>query len=332
MSAASVPMTPEGFGAMISRHVASWGRKAVAVVKTGGRFIARVANRLRITPAARWVASTSKVQAKKAWVYAKPAVTWAITPLTALWLGYPYVVLGAGFILAGSFFAVRSNRKDRDHSPEEWAEMQSRWRAAKKEHREELSRLHMQRRKNEISVVVDPDFVNPEDAIVVEENVPGDVIADELQKELDELREEVRELRAGLAEVPPVEDDVVVVPDPEEPQMEFPAEVEKKHLPVPYPILQERWTNLAGMSEEADEAQDNELYSELIGRMSVVLARTGNPENKLKPDAAWNKIHAENRKQQEAEQPRLPVGLDSDVQRGSGGGRTPEGAGRQGEG
>lgn len=288
-AAAAVPMNPEGFAAMVARHVRNWGSKIVAVAKKPFGVAARVARRLHVTQAVRWTAGIAKRGAGWMWHYAKIPLALAVPPIAAVIYAPQFVVVMLGILtlcsLASGFALWRLYKEVQKKAPEEVADLVEDLRRRYQELQDENDRLRRRpepEQEPEPEIVVEPGVM---DAVIVEE-VPDDVIV--VEEVADEVVHEATAVREEFAQQP------------------FPSERSEKPLPIPYPILQARWIELSKLAEEAYLAEDVDTYSEINGRMAVVMVRTGDKDNKLFPDASWNDIHRENRATQEERQPDYP--------------------------
>lgn len=279
-TASAVPMNPEGFFAMIARHTRTWGRKAISMAKKPGKLVARAANWLHVTQATRWVASKTTFVASKVWHVVKIPVLWGGPAVVAVLYAPQFVavmLLGLTFSTAVmGFWLWRLHKKLKEQAPEET-------RALIEDLRRRLAEAQEEAREAKKTPAPEPEKEpekEPETETVVVEEVH--TITDVIQRHPVDTGEQDRSKESA--------------------QQPFPPEP-SKDLPVPYGILNKRWLGLSEQADEARDAEDNDLYSEVIGRMSVVLVRTGDPGNKLLPDTPWNKIHTENRKALEIKEP-----------------------------
>lgn len=289
-AAAAVPMNPEGFRAMVARYVRNWGRKTVAMVKKTGNVVTRAARRLHVTQAVRWTAGMAGMVAGKAWHYAKIPIMLAAPPIAAVVFAPQFVVvmLGLMTLMLGitGFWLWRLHKELKKKAPEETAglieDLRQRLRDAQEE-AEELRRTRASKSPEpEPEREDEPDIV---EGVVVEETSDGVFVVEE------PVVERIHDMEAAR-------DEAAAKPFPDPP--------EDKTLPVPYPILQARWTELTKLAEEAFQAEDEDLFSEITGRLAVVMARTGHPDNKVTPNASWSDIHRDNRRNQESEMPDYP--------------------------
>lgn len=314
-AAAAVPMSPEGFAAMVARHVRNWGSKALALVKTPARFAARVARRLHVTQAVRWTAGIAKSAVRGIWRFARVPIMLAVPPIAAVVYAPQFVAILLGLTILG--FAItgvmlwRLHKALKKKAPEEVQDLVEDLRRRIQEE-EERSRVRVRARKQRAP---EPEPEDDED-VVEGEVIEGEVLITGGEGGLEIIEEILEESVEGE----PVDDGVIIVEEvieqihdaqaakDEAIAQPLPDEVDGKELPIPYQVLSARWTNLTQMAEEAHEV-DPDLYSEISGRLAVVLVRTGHPDNKLYADASWSDIHRENRAQLEAEQPDYPWNL-----------------------
>lgn len=288
--------------ARIGQRLSTWGQKSVAIIKRSGNFFTRVANRLRITPAARWVAATSTTAASKVWPVVRAPLVWVGVPIAAV-VATPAFSAFLLFLVAlntlGLSWDVRRLRRD-------------------------VNRLRVDLDVVD-TVYVDPDYVSDEDEYeeVEYEEEPVDEVEEELVEEVEEVVETaslaeivatvIKEMR--LAEIEEeVEEQVLaselvigeeLVYGSDDPADETDMSAVTTSFALNGPVLedetiQSRVVLLDAQNRIAQQNEDADLFSETLARMYLIEIRNGQdttgPRPKLKRDSTASAIYRQCRK------------------------------------